>query len=70
MPRNRGMKVRSTMKTKIHFRLPQAPAPVLNYSFTQEKPKQKPAVKTAGNNSYGYTLTFNSSSKDQDPSPG
>ena len=57
-PKNRGMRVRSTMKTKIHFRLPQAPAPVLNYTLTQDKDKQKPAVKTAGGNVYGYTLTF------------
>ncbi len=64
MPHNRGMKVRSTMKTKIHFKLPQAPGPVLNYSFTQEKPKQKPTAKTAGNNVYGYTLTFNPPSID------
>lgn len=58
-PRNRGMKVRTTMRTRINFRLPQAPAPVLNYTLTQEKDKQKPAVKTAGGNVYGYTLTFN-----------
>ena len=59
VPRNRGMRVRSTMKTRINFHLPQAPAPVLNYTLTQEKSKQKPAVETAGGNAYGYTLTFN-----------
>ena len=58
-PRNRGIKVRSTMKTRITFRLPQAPVPVYNYLLTQNKGKQKPAVKTAGSNVYGYTLTFN-----------
>ena len=57
--KNRGMRVRSTMKTKINFRLPQAPAPVLNYTLTQDTAKQKPAVKTAGSEVYGYTLTFN-----------
>ena len=58
-PRNRGMKVRTTMRTRINFRLPQAPVPVYNYLVTQDKGKQKPAVKTAGSNVYGYTLTFN-----------
>ena len=59
VPHNRGMRVRSTMKTRINFHLPQAPAPVYNYLLTQDKGKKKPAVKTAGNSSYGYTLTFN-----------
>ena len=59
VPHNRGMRVRSTMKTRINFQLPKAPVPVYNYLLTQDKDKQKPAVKTAGNNSYGYTLTFN-----------
>lgn len=57
-PHNRGMKVRSTMKTRINFRLPMAPAPVLNYELKTETPKQKPAVKTTGSNVYGYTITF------------
>ncbi|MBW6491582.1 MAG: energy transducer TonB [Lentimicrobium sp.] len=57
-PHNRGMKVRSTMKTRISFRLPKAPAPVLNYELKTNEPKQKPIVKTAGSNVYGYTITF------------
>ena len=59
VPHNRGMRVRSTIRTRINFHLPQAPTPVLNYTLTQDKEKEKPAVKTAGGNVYGYTLTFN-----------
>lgn len=55
---NHGMKVRSSMRTRINFRLPQAPAPVLNYSVTPKQEKQKPAIKPAGGNLYGYTITF------------
>lgn len=56
---NRGMRVRSSMRTRINFRLPAAPAPVLNYQISQKKEKQKPAVKPAGELQYGYTITFN-----------
>ncbi len=56
--RNRGLKVRSTMKTRINFRLPYAPAPVLNYTITPKTAIKKPAEKTTGSNSYGYTITF------------
>lgn len=56
--RNRGLKVRSTMKTRINFRLPHAPAPVLNYSITSGKGTKKPAAKPTGVSSYGYTITF------------
>ncbi len=55
---NHGVKVRSSMRTRINFRLPQAPAPVLNYSVVPEKEKQKPAGKPAGENVYGYTISF------------
>lgn len=55
---NHGMKVRSSMRTRINFRLPQAPAPVLNYSVAPKQEKQKPAEKPAGGNLYGYTITF------------
>jgi TonB family protein len=56
--RNRGLKVRSTMKTKINFRLPYVPAPVLNYTITSGKETKKPAEKPTGVSSYGYTITF------------
>jgi len=55
---NYGVKVRSSMRTRINFRLPHAPAPVLNYTVTSEPAKQKPAIKPAGGNNYGYTITF------------
>ncbi len=55
---NHGMKVRSSMRTRINFRLPQAPAPVLNYSVTAAPEKQKPAEKPAGGQVYGYTISF------------
>ena len=55
---NRGFRVRSTLRTRIFFRLPAAPAPVIAYSVVKEKEKQKPAGKPAGNNSYGYTITI------------
>jgi TonB family protein len=58
--RNRGLKVRSTMKTRINFRLPYAPAPVLNYTITSKTATKKPAEKTTGTNSYGYSITFES----------
>jgi TonB family protein len=56
--RNRGLKVRSTMKTRINFRLPFAPAPVLNYTIIPEKEINKPVEKPTGSNLYGYTITF------------
>ncbi|KAF5064385.1 hypothetical protein DSECCO2_284720 [anaerobic digester metagenome] len=55
---NRGFRVRSTLRTRIFFRLPAAPVPVIAYSVVKENEKQKPAGKPAGNNSYGYTITF------------
>ncbi|GAP44546.1 hypothetical protein TBC1_12354 [Lentimicrobium saccharophilum] len=54
----RGFRVRSTLRTRIFFRLPAAPVPVIAYSVVKENEKQKPAGKPAGNNSYGYTITF------------
>ncbi|MFH1119234.1 MAG: energy transducer TonB [Bacteroidota bacterium] len=59
---NHGVKVRSSMRTRINFRLPQAPAPVLNYTVTAKPEKQKPAVKPAGGNTYGYTISFGETS--------
>jgi TonB family protein len=55
---NHNLKVRSNMRTRINFRLPQAPAPVLNYTVVPEKEKQKPAEKPAGGNVYGYTISL------------
>lgn len=55
---NIGLKVRSNMRTRILFRLPQAPAPVLNYTLAEEPEKKKPAAKPAGTTTYGYTITF------------
>ena len=57
---NRGAKVRSSLRTRINFKLPGAPAPVINYNVTPKK--EKPAEETTGSNVYGYTITINNPS--------
>jgi len=59
---NRGMKVRSSMRTRINFKLPFAPAPVVQYSVVSSDDKKKPADKPAGSNSYSYTISFGNNS--------
>ncbi len=45
--KNRGLRVRTSTKTKINFRLPGI---TINYSYTEPKHKQSPSIK------YSYTL--------------
>lgn len=61
---NRGFKVRSTLRTRIFFRLPAAPLPVITYSVVKEKDNKKPAGKPAGNSGYGYTITIGKPEED------
>lgn len=56
---NHGVKVRTSMRTRINFRLPGSPAvaaPTIQYSVTPVK--EKPAQEKAGQQSYSYTITF------------
>lgn len=56
---NHGVKVRTSMRTRITFRLPGTSVnqvPAIQYTTTSEK--EKPALKKAGQQSYSYTITF------------
>ncbi|MBL7904026.1 MAG: energy transducer TonB [Bacteroidales bacterium] len=55
---NYGMKVRSSLRTRVKFRLPVQDSITLSYSVAGAKNKEKPAEKPAGGNSYGYTISF------------
>lgn len=57
---NRGLRVRSNMRTRINFRLPAAPAPVISYSVVKEQPKAPPKEKPAPKVNYGYTIVVGS----------
>lgn len=51
--KNRGMRVRSKVKTRIDFRLPSPTQPALQISYS---PKPKEIKAPAGANSYSYTI--------------
>ncbi len=58
--KNRGVRVKSSIKTTIEFKL--SPAPTgMNYQYvvtkTPEK-KEEPAKKDSGGEVYGYTINF------------
>ncbi|PKP01937.1 MAG: hypothetical protein CVU14_04285 [Bacteroidetes bacterium HGW-Bacteroidetes-9] len=53
---NHGMKVRSSMRTRISFRLPGSGNLAIQYTVTPEK--AKPAPKETGQQLYGYTISF------------
>jgi len=56
---NHGVKVRSSMRTRINFRLPGSSVtagPTIQYTVTPEK--AKPAQEKAGQQSYHYTITI------------
>ncbi len=57
---NRGLRVRTTLRTRIHFRIPAAPAPVVKYEYSKgtDPGTKKPAEKPAVNLGYGYTITY------------
>ncbi len=56
---NRGVRVRSSLRTRINFRLPVNQPVELKYSISSETKTKIPADKSTGNVVYGYTLTFN-----------
>jgi TonB family protein len=56
--RNRGLRLRMSSKTTIHFRLP---GMVINYTSTSQpasKDKDNPTDSGQGSESYNYTITF------------
>lgn len=58
--KNRGLRVTSTVRTKINFRLPKPPA--VEYSYVEAPKKQAPAPgqqkKSGSGESYSYTINF------------
>lgn len=53
---NHGVKVRSSMRTRISFRLPGSTGLAIQYTVTPSK--EKPAPEKAGQQTYGYTITY------------
>jgi TonB family protein len=51
--KNRGMRVKSKVKTRIDFRLPQPVQAAVQFSYTQTSKETK---KPAGPNAYNYTI--------------
>lgn len=57
--KNRGVKVTASMRTKIHFKLPQQPGIQFNYVANKKTEKQAAAkIPKKEGESYGYTISF------------
>jgi TonB family protein len=58
--RNRGMRVKTKMKTRIHFELPPhlKPQTSVNISYTSANKEEKPEQGSPPPSTYGYTITL------------
>lgn len=62
--KNRGLRVKSSMRTRISFKLPSQPQVQYQYSTPEKKKVESPASKTGGSVTYTIRIPTKPASKD------